>query len=134
MLLLSNFDTQIIQPGQSVIFNETLLNTNGCCCNRHTRNSAKLCSRGAYEVSFTGNVSGDAGTQANLAIALGGEIRPETTMTATITAAGDVFNVSATTLVNKCCCDFDRITVVNTGTTPVTLAANPSLAIHKVGN
>ena len=86
----------------------------------------------AYYIHFNGNVSGAAGTQANLALAVGGEIRFETTMTAQITAATDVFNVAASTIVENCCCDMDRVTVVNTGTTDIILSANPALTAFKI--
>nr|DAP09071.1 MAG TPA: Protein of unknown function (DUF1619) [Caudoviricetes sp.] len=34
--------------------------------------------------------------------------------------------------VANCCCDYDRITVVNTGTVPVIVSANPVLFVHRI--
>lgn len=74
--------------------------------------------------------SGAPGTQPNLAIAVDGEPLPETTMVATAALDTDVYNVHAST---KFCSRFNgaSVTVVNTGTTPVTLAANPALVIKR---
>ena len=66
----------------------------------------------------------------HLAIAVDGDTLLETTMTETLALATDVHNVHTST---KSC---DRlggstVTVVNTGTTPVELAANPALVVKR---
>jgi len=56
-----------------------------------------------YEVSFNANVSGaTAGTPVALALFEDGVIVPGTTMIATITTAGDVFNISFENTVEVC--------------------------------
>lgn len=134
MIVLSNSVAQTINPGESATFDTVILHTGCSECHRNGTGSVKLRSNGLYELHFSGNVGATAaGVQSNLALALGGDVLPETTMTVTITADTDVFNVSTTTATNNCCCDYDRITVVNTGTTPVVLAANPNLYIKRIG-
>ena len=56
-----------------------------------------------YEISFNANVSGaTAGTPVALALFEDGVIVPGTTMIATITAAGDVANVSFEKIIDVC--------------------------------
>lgn len=56
-----------------------------------------------YEVSFNANVSGaTAGTPVALALFEDGVIVPGTTMIATITTAGDVFNISFENTIEVC--------------------------------
>lgn len=47
-------------------------------------------------------------------------------------AANAVGNVSTDIPISNCCCDYDRITVVNTGTEPVIVSANPVLFVHRI--
>lgn len=132
MIVVSNNVAQTIAPGRSAQLPIKIFQKNTCCCNKGSNSSVKLCQKGTYFVHFNGNVGGAAGTQANLSIAVSGEVRPETTMVESITAATNVFNVAAGTLIENCCCDMDRITVVNTGTTDLILAANPALTVFKI--
>lgn len=134
MISLSNTTAQTIAAGQSLTFNTVLLKTRSRAeCFRKNTGSIKLCASCAiYEVSFSGNISGAAGTPVQLALALGGDILPETTMIATPSAANAANNVSVTTLVNNNCCDYDRVTIVNTGTTDVTVDANPIFFVKRV--
>lgn len=135
MISLSNTTAQTIAAGQSLTFNTVLLKTRSRAeCFRKNTGSIKLCASCAiYEVSFSGNISGAAaGTPVQLALALGGDILPETTMIATPSAANAANNVGVTTLVNNNCCDYDRVTIVNTGTTDVTVAANPIFFVKRV--
>lgn len=133
MIVLSNTVAQTINPGEAAAFNNVILHTGCSECHRKGTGSVKMKNNGVYELHFSGNIGGDAGTQANLALALGGDRLVETNMVATITTATDVFNVATATAVKNCCCDFDRVTVINTGTTPVTLAANPSFYVKRIG-
>lgn len=85
---------------------------------------------GPYAFDFTGNVGGAAGTQPNLTIAVDGDVSPETTTTETVTLATDVRNAHVSTKFR------DRlggstVTVVDTGPTPVELAANPALVAER---
>lgn len=63
---------------------------------------------------------------------IGGEPIPETTMANSIGTAGDPENASTAALVGThgCCCG--RLSVVNTGTEPAIINANPSLIVRKV--
>ena len=138
MIELSNTTTQTIEPGEIATFDTTLLHTGCGECHRRNTGVVNLNARGncrqkpIYEVFFNGNVGGAAGTQANLVVGIGVSNLPETTMTATITAATDVYNVSAHTFVSDCCDNFDSLSIRNVGTAAVTLAANPSFAIRRI--
>lgn len=87
---------------------------------------------GIYELEFTGNVaSATAGVPLQLSIAVGGQPLIETTMISTPSAADTFNNVHASTRFSGCCCDLDRVTVINSGTNPVTLAANSALVVQR---
>lgn len=133
MIELINTASQVIQPGQAVAFDRVLLHT-GCgeCYNRQLPSSIKL--RGGccsiYELHFNGNVTtSTAGDVAQLAIAVGGQPLVETGMNALPAAAGDLVNVSTSTLFKVGCSDLDRVSVINTGTTPVTVAQNSNFYV-----
>lgn len=136
MIELTNTAAQTIQPGQAVTFNRVLAHT-GCgeCFDNRVPFSVKLRAQGGnYKVEFSGNIaSPTAATPVQLAIALGSVGLPETVMVSTASAANAFNNVSTGTYVKNNCCDNDRITVVNTGTTPVLLSANMNLRIRRVG-
>lgn len=73
-----------------------------------------------------------AGTPVQLAFQLGGATMPETTMVATPGAANASNNVATSTLIKNCCGDYDRITVTNTGTADVTVAANSAFIVRRL--
>lgn len=134
MLLLSNTAAQILQPGQTITFNNIISHTGCAECFRNNTGAVGLRARGIYEVSFHGNITSTATGEAQLAIALGSSPLLETTMTESIATAGNIANVGAETLINNCCGAFDgTLTVTNTGTIPVTVAANPSFLIARRG-
>lgn len=56
----------------------------------------------------------------------------ETTMVATPGAANASNNVATSTLIKNCCGDYDRITVTNTGTADVTVAANSAFIVRRL--
>lgn len=134
MIQLTNSAAQIIQPGAAVTFNTVQVKSGNCeCFNSLVPTSVKLRAQGIYDVHFSGNITGTtAGVPVQLAIALGGAALPSTVMVSTPATANAFNNVSTETLVRNCCCDLDRITVVNTGTVPVTLSANMNLIIKRV--
>lgn len=130
MIVLSNAAAQTIQPGEDAVFNVAVQRSG---CDVLWQGTGPLHLRcGLYEIQFTGNVGGDAATQPSLAIAVDGAMLPETTMTVTTTASTDVFNVHASTLRRNCLAGVS-VSVRNTGTTPVTLAANPALVVERKG-
>ena len=53
-------------------------------------------------------------------------------MISTTAAAGNLNNVAKTVGVRNCCGDYDRVTIVNTGTSTVTVGAGASLFIKRV--
>lgn len=134
MIQLSNTTAQTIVPGGSVTFDIVMLHT-GCgeCFNRQIPKSVKLCGKGIYELHFSANITASAAaTSLQLAMAVGGQPLVETVMNATPAAAGDLVNVSRSTLFDNCCCDMDRISIVNTGTAPVTIAPNSNFYVKRV--
>lgn len=134
MIVLSNLAQVVIEPGAAVPFNR-LVQKSGCgeCWNRQLPNSVKMKAHGGiYELEFTGNVaSATAGVPLQLSIAVGGQPLIETTMISTPSAADTFNNVHASTRFSGCCCDLDRVTVINSGTNPVTLAANSALVVQR---
>lgn len=133
MIVLSNLSTQVIAPGQAVTFDNLVLKSGNCeCWSRQLPNSTKLKAQGIYGLGFSGNVSvATVGQSAQLAIAVAGQPLVETTMISTPSTADALNNISTETRYRNCCCDMDRISVINTGTAPVTLAANSALVIER---
>lgn len=130
MIKLTNTTEQTVATGAALTFNA---NTNCSTCHRKGTGSVKLNRSGAYMVSFHANVTGaTAATPVQLALALGGDVMPETTMIFTPETANTVGQVSICLPVFNSCCDYDRVTVVNTGTTDIVISANPMLAISKM--
>ena len=131
MIVLSNSAAQTIQPGESAVFT-TVVQRSGCDTFWQGGAGPLHIKPGLYEIQFTGNVGGEAGTQPNLAVTVDGTTLPETTMTVTTTLSTDVFNVHASTL-RRNCFGGSVVAVRNTGTTSVTLAANPALVVERKG-
>lgn len=132
MIEVTNLTAQTLQPGQALVFDRTVLRTrNGCECHSdQTPETVKLCCKGIYSVSFSGNISGDAAaTAVQLSIALGGTAIPTSVMNSVSVAANDVNNVATRIPVRICCGDLTRLSVINSGTTPVTVAANSAFTI-----
>lgn len=135
MILLSNTTAQTIAPGQALSFDKVIYRSRNCCeCfNAQAPASVKLCSQGVYEVSFSGNITNPTGTEpVQLAIGIGGQPLSETYMNSVPVAAGDLNSVAKTTFVKNCCCDLDRLSIINTGAVPVAVAPNTAFAIHKL--
>lgn len=132
MIELTNTVAQTIQPGQAVTFDK-ILHHSGCGeCYRNATNFVRLKSNGIYRVDFSGNISGTtAGVPVQLAIAVEGVARPETVMVSTPSAANAFNNVGTGTYVRDCCCDVNKVSVINTGTVPVLLSANMNLRIER---
>lgn len=130
MIVLSNSTAQTLSPGQSMTFDEFLLHTGCGECWRKNTGSVKLRSNGVYEIHFSANVDGaTAEGPVELALSLGDAAMPETTMISSVTG---VNNVATATAIKNCCGDYDRVSVKNTGTTTVTISANPVLYIKRV--
>ena len=128
MIVASNSAVQTLAPGQSIVFDVTIMSNECSCCIR--RSSVKLTRRGVHTITFSGNIgSTTEDTEAELSIEVGGETLPETRMISTSTAAGELNNVSTTTKYNVCCSSFSVVKVTNTGTTSVNVDANSSLVV-----
>ena len=133
MIVLSNTTDQVVQPGQAITFNTVVLHTGNGECHRPGTSSVKMKANGIYELFFSGNIgSAVADTTAFLAITVGGEVLAETRMISETSTANELNNVAAKTAVKNCCCDYDRVTVVNTGINPVNIGSNPTLFIKRV--
>jgi hypothetical protein len=134
MISLSNTSAQTLTAGQNITFDTVLSKTGGAECHRQGTGSIKLCAKNAiYMIEFSANITNSsAADPVQLAIALGGDVLKETTMIFTPSAAEAVGHVSVALPVRNNCCDYDRITVVNNGTTDVTVSANPLLAVRRV--
>lgn len=131
MISLSNTTAQTLTPGQSITFNTVLLHTGCGECHRANTSSVKLRAKGIYDVHFSANIGATAPGAAQLSIRLSGDTLNESTMISTTAAAGNLNSVATAIPVRNCCDDYDRITVTNTGTTTVTVGANPVLFITR---
>lgn len=133
MIVLSNTTAQTLQPGQAITFDTVVLHSGTGECHRKGTSSVKMKAHGIYEVSFHGQITaGTAAQTPQLNIALGGDILAETIMRYTVPTAGYVGNVGTKTEIKNCCCDYDRLTVVNSGTTPVIVDPNTSFVVKRV--
>lgn len=135
MIQLSNLAVQTVLPGQPVTFNVVRLKS-GCgeCYNESlSPSSIKMAKQGTYEIGFSANIGNGINTDpVQLSIAIGGTVIPDTTMISTPATVGALNHVSVTKPVRNCCCDFDRITVVNSGTNAMTVGANPILYVKRI--
>lgn len=138
MIQVRTVTAQTLQPGQALNFDSTSILHTGCgeCFNSQVPTSVKL--RGGcgsvYDIDFNGNASTDtAGAAGQLSLAIAGQEIIDTRMNFISAAAGDLNNISTGTFFKVCCGDLNRISVVNTGTTPVTVAAGANLRIARRG-
>lgn len=133
MIELSTTTALELSPGQAITFSSIPLKTGCAECTRMGTGSVKLRANGVYVVSFSANIGATAATTAaQLSIQIGGVTIPESTMISETAAAGDLNNVATTILIRNCCCDYDRITVVNTGTSTVNVGTGATLFVRRV--
>ena len=131
MIELSNTTAQTLDPGQSITFDNVILHTGNGECHRPGSSAVKMRCHGIYAVALSGNITSNVAGAVQLSIEVGGEVLPETTMISTPAAVGDINNVATQTRVKNCCCDYDKITVTNTGTTDVVVEPNASLIVER---
>lgn len=130
MIAISNRTAQTIPVGQSLVFDTTIMQTGCDCCRRGNQTFAKIKNRGNYILSFGGNIGATTETtDVQIAIQIGGQTLPETTMISTSEAAGDLNHVSVMTPFRVCCSEYTRVSITNTGLVPVNIDANAVLAI-----
>lgn len=141
MLELSTNTAQTLAPGQALAFDKRILGCSCGCCHRNGSSTVKILNGGTHKIAFHGNIAVPTGvtpptTGVQLQIALSGSPLPESTMTVTPAAADQFFNVSSDIVEKtcKCCKSFDTVTIVNTGTTNVTVAAGANLIVERVGD
>ena len=132
MIELSNSATQTLQPGQSIAFDLTKLHTGCAECHRQGSSAVKLRCRGIYNLEFHANIGGAVVGTVQLQMEAGGEVLPETTMIVTEDTVGSLTNVSAGTLYQNCCGDYDRITITNTGTIAAVIAPTSAFIVKRV--
>lgn len=123
MITLSNSTEITVAAGAAIPLDYIVDEYGTCCCHKRSSSSVKLCKRGGYTASYSANVTGTAGDNPTLALSLGGEQIPGTRRSGIITAAITTQNLSASTVVRVGCCDYTRVSIVNAGTTPVTIPA-----------
>ena len=133
MILLSNSTTQTVQPGEAITFDLERFKSGCCECHRQGSSAIKLKKCGVYELMFTGNVGGAAVGTVQLQMEAGGEVLPETTIIVTDDTVGSLDNVAAHTFFRNCCGDYDRITIVNTGTVAAVIDANSAFTAKRLG-
>lgn len=133
MIELTNTTVQTLAVGQSMTFDKVILHSGCGECHRENTGSVKMRAHGIYGVYFAANVTNTASiATVELSIQAGGETLPETTVEYTPSVVGSASSVSRATLVKNCCGDYDRITVTNTGTTAITIGANPVLIVRRL--
>ena len=132
MILLSNSATQTIQPGEAMTFDLEKIKTGCSACHHQGSSAIKLRKCGIYELMFTGNVGGAAVGTVQLQMEAGGEVLPETTIIVTEDTVGSLDNVAAHTFFKNCCGDYDRITLVNTGTIAAVVDANSAFSAKRL--
>lgn len=134
MIILTNSTSLELGPGQSATFDTVLLHTGCAECHRPGSGAVALVARNAiYDIDAGGNIGATAPGTANLTVFLNGSPMPETSMNSATAAAGDLNSVNRSTGIRTCRCGnvSDVITLVNNGTTTVTLN-NPLLKIRRV--
>ena len=132
VIILTNSVSQELAPGQSLTFDTEVLHTGRCECHRPGSGAVIMRQQGAmYEISAGGNIGATAPGVAELSIFINGSPLSETVMQSVTAAAGDLNNVSKTTAIQTCCCGPETCTVVNSGTTTITVE-NPSLYIRRI--
>lgn len=141
MLELSTSTVQNLAPGQALTFDRKILGCKCGCCHRSGSSTVKIINGGTHRISFNANIAVPTGvtpptTGIQLQVALSGSPLPEGRMTVTPGAAGQFFNVSSVIAEKTCCCSkaFDTVTIVNTGTTNVDVAAGANLVVERVGD
>lgn len=133
MIVLSTMTEQTLQAGQSITFEVVNLHCGNNESHRNGSSAVKLRSPGIYDVRFNGNISAPSVGLATLAIQLGGETLNETIMRQYFVSGNtDIENVGASTYVKNQCCDYDRITITNVGTTAITVNPSSTLTIRRV--
>lgn len=131
MVIYTNTATQTLLPGQTLALTKVSGCNCGSNCSINPTSGAKVNGNGIFVVSFAGNVaSGTAATAVELTLAVNGNLIPTSRMISTPSTANVFNSVSTVTGVSGSgCCLGTTITVINTGSAPITVAANSSVVI-----
>lgn len=133
MMILATSADQTIPVGGSIVFDRTIFKMGECPCHKSYSPILKLVKRGTYSIEFHGNVgSNTADTDASVSLQDTGTTLPAATAISATQAAGDLNNVSIKTILHNCCGVYGAITVVNTGTTPLNVAAGAEIIVQEV--
>lgn len=135
MIELINTAVQTVQPGQAVVYNETVFRSRrGSEGYRGDGGLVKLNEPGVYRVTFNGNIAvptGETVGEISVAITQDGETLNGTTARVIPAAVENYFNVSAQTLVTAGCGCCVPVTARNTSDIPI-LVDNPNLTVVRV--
>lgn len=132
MLILSNSTNQLVPPGQALTFDTEILHIGRCECHEPGSGSATLRrSNALYEVNVSGNIGATTAGPAELTIYANGAPVSKTTMISTTAAADDLNSVAKTRTIATCCGP-KTLSIVNTGTTDVTVDTNILFSIKHV--
>lgn len=134
MIIVSNTSAQTLAAGQSLTFNNVVLKTKcGAESYRSGSSTVRLKVNGLYEINFSANVTGaTADVPVQLSIQVNGTTLPETTAISTPSTANAVNYIFANTAIRSECCDYNAVSIVNTGTTDITIDSNASLLIKRL--
>lgn len=130
MLVLTNQNAQTVPAGANVRFQDVVMETGRASAHRKNSGVVTLVERGLYELIFKANVGGYPSTKARLAIAMGGEVLPETAMESTVRDDFDEQCVFAMTVVRHVA-GCDTVSVVCDGESPVCVM-DPCLIVKHV--
>lgn len=132
MIVLSNTTAQTLKPGESLIFDNTVIQSG--CAEYHSDHSSSvlMLKPGMYEIHFTGNVAGiEDDSTLRLAVRVGSSTLSETTMMKTVRPKEQYSNVAAATIV-RCGTKGTDIGVTNIGAVPIVIAPHSSIFIKRV--
>lgn len=132
MIVLSNTTAQTLKPGESLIFDNTVIQS-GCAEHHSDRSSSVLILKpGMYEIHFTGNAAGiEDESTLRLGIRVGSNTLSETTMMKTVCHKEHYSNVAAATIV-RCETKGKAIGVTNIGAVPIVIAPHSSVFVKRV--
>lgn len=132
MIVLSNTTAQTLTPGESLIFDNTVIQSG--CAEHHADNSSSvlMLKPGMYEIHFTGNVAGiEDESTLRLGIRVGSNTLSETTMMKMACVKEYYSNVASVTIV-RCETKGKDIGVTNIGAVPIVIAPHSSIFVKRV--
>lgn len=132
MIVLCNTTAQTLKPGESLIFDNTVIQSG--CAEYHSDHSSSvlMLKPGMYEIHFTGNVAGiEDDSTTKVAVRVGPNTLSETTMMKTVRFKEHYSNVAAATIV-RCGAKGMDIGVANIGAAPVVIAPQSSIFVKRV--